>query len=88
MSTHAEVRLDLQKILDLMHMFGFPIKLSKKISLDKLKALMSLDKKSISNETRFVILEGIGATDSCSGAFCRGVNSSVIPEAFDWMSSL
>jgi len=79
---------DLSKILNLLVMFKFPLKLSKKISLDNLEDLMSLDKKSTAEATRFVILQGIGNVDSCHGAFCRSVNHSLLKEAFEWVNSL
>jgi 3-dehydroquinate synthase len=79
---------DLSKILNLLLMFEFPLKFSENISLDKLQALMSLDKKSTADATRFVILEGMGNVDSCLGAFCRSVDQSLLQEAFEWMNSL
>ena len=79
---------DLQKIVELMQMFEFPLKPSEKISLDKLQTVMRLDKKSTAQETRFVILDRMGRTDHCSGTFCTGVDNSLLEEAFDWVSSL
>ncbi|MCX6989586.1 MAG: 3-dehydroquinate synthase [Chlamydiae bacterium] len=79
---------DFSKILNLLLMFGFPLKPSENISLDKLETLMSLDKKSTADATRFVILERIGGTDPCSGDFCRSVDSLLIKDAFEWLSCL
>lgn len=76
---------DVEKLEELLLKCGFSLNLSSNITLESLKAVMMLDKKSVSQSPRFVLLEKIGKAHPFNGEYCTSVSDDILQETFDWM---
>jgi 3-dehydroquinate synthase len=75
------------RILNLFkeHILSLPISFS--IDVEKMKEAMKLDKKSVKNAPRFVILKEIGKTLDFSGSYCTTVDEIPLKKALSWLSN-
>ena len=78
---------DVERLEELLLKCGFSLKLSSKITLESLQAVMTLDKKSVSQSARFVLIEKIGKAHPFNGEYCVGVADSILKETFEWMKT-
>lgn len=75
-------KTEFDRIKKIILQFGFNCEIPADISIEKLLEAMILDKKSVQNKTRFVILSGIGACLDCNNDYCMTVDEDLIRETF------
>ncbi|MCB1114940.1 MAG: 3-dehydroquinate synthase [Chlamydiia bacterium] len=76
---------DFEAIYVLIKKMGFSLTLSHKVTTEKMKKALSLDKKSEKTVPRFVILDGIGKTLSFKGQYCTAIDETLLEEALGFM---
>jgi 3-dehydroquinate synthase len=69
----------------LIRSFPFPLRLTKKVTLEKMREALVLDKKSAQGAARFVLLDQIGACHSFNGEYCTRIPQEILDEALEWM---
>jgi 3-dehydroquinate synthase len=69
----------------LIRSFPFPLRLSKKVTLEKMKQALILDKKSAKGTARFVLLDHIGDCHPFNGEYCTRIPEEILDEALRWM---
>lgn len=77
----------LQKIKDILIRYGLPLQLSSKFPLQKIIDAMSLDKKSLRGQPRFIIIEEIGSCLEFDSQYCTHIDESLLKDALEWMNS-
>jgi len=75
-------KTEFERIKRIISQFGLNCEIPADISIEKLLEAMILDKKSVQNKTRFVILSGIGACLECNNDYCMTVDEDLIRETF------
>ncbi len=73
---------DFNRIHHLLKNQDFPLEILKKVTCARLIKAMALDKKSLENVPRFVLLQSIGRTVSFDGEYCTPVKPKLIEEAY------
>lgn len=73
---------EFDRIKKIISQFGLNCEIPADISIEKLLKAMILDKKSVQNKARFIILSGIGACLDCNSEYCMKVDEDLIHEAF------
>jgi 3-dehydroquinate synthase len=65
----------------------YQIEIQNTFSLSPARVLnaLQLDKKSVKNQPRFVLLKEIGTCTDCSGEFCSSVEQKVLEKALNWI---
>ena len=76
---------ELHQIVSLLKLYGFPLVPPSKIDLAALISIMKLDKKSVKEGPRFVLLEKIGKVFSFEGKYCTFVDREILREALNWI---
>lgn len=66
--------------------YGLPLKLPARISAEQMMKVMTLDKKSVKKQPRFVVLEEIGKAGQLDFEYCRHIDESILMEALNWMT--
>lgn len=74
---------DRKRILSLLESFGLPTKIEDNIDTEKIIDIMKIDKKSISQKPRFVVLESIGRIKSKNNIFSFDMDESTIKNAIE-----
>jgi 3-dehydroquinate synthase len=69
------------QIKRLLEKYRFSLQLPKGLNREKMIYRMALDKKTISNRPRFVLLRDIGEVHPFEGAYCRHVDEVLLEEA-------
>jgi 3-dehydroquinate synthase len=72
-----------QRIQDILVKYGVSLEIPFDLSMDALLGAMSLDKKSLNGQPRFVIINGIGSALAFDGAYCTFVETKVIKAAWE-----
>lgn len=75
----------LAEIEKMIRSFPFSLKISRAITLEKMHATLTLDKKAAKGTVRFVLLEKIGACNPFDGEYCFAVPNNVLDDALNWM---
>ncbi len=78
-------RSDLEEIETLIQAFPFPFKISSKVTPEKMRSAVLLDKKSTHGAARFVLLDKIGSCHPFHSEYCTTVPEKVLSEALSWM---
>jgi 3-dehydroquinate synthase len=73
---------DLAAILDT---YQFSLKVSPRVTKEKIKASMKLDKKAKGGSARFVVLRGIGDVMPFEEAYCSEITPALLDEMLDWI---
>lgn len=76
---------DFEAIFTLIEKIGFSLKISSKVTAQKMIEVMGRDKKAVNQTPRFVLLEGIGKVASFKKAYCQEVEPTILHEALAWM---
>ncbi len=81
-------QVDFDRTIGVLRKYGLPLQLPKRFSNKEMLDVMALDKKSLKGNPRFVMINGIGSSVECDGAYCMPVEEKILLNALDWMSSL
>ena len=74
---------DEERIRNLINLFGFPLTVNLDVDTSKIIELMESDKKSVSNNPRFVLIDEIGTVKSKDNIFSFEVETEVIKQAIE-----
>jgi 3-dehydroquinate synthase len=74
-----------QQIKGLLEKYGLPLSLPANVTTENLMKAMALDKKSLKNKPRFVVIKEIGVSLDFGGSFCTTVEDTLLLKALDWM---
>ncbi|HSX04039.1 MAG TPA: 3-dehydroquinate synthase [Rhabdochlamydiaceae bacterium] len=74
---------EFERIVALFHEYKFPLKLSRRFTLEELLLAFSRDKKSTSSIARLVVLKSIGQVEPFNGEYCTEVDLKLIKEAIE-----
>lgn len=77
---------EFKKIAEMLSSYGFSAGFPEEISWDALLDAMSMDKKALRSEPRFVLIESIGRAMSFEGEFCCPVDQNILREAYGQFS--
>ena len=78
----------LSEILELIRSFPFQLKISSKVTDQKMREALALDKKNKNGEIRSVLLEKIGSCCSFQKEYCCAIPDKTLGEAIKWMFEL
>ncbi len=81
MRLHYLTKAEFDTIVQLFHQYQFPLRLSRRFSLEEILSSLSRDKKAVQKKMRFVILKTIGEVESFEGAYCTPIDTKLIEEA-------
>ncbi|WP_194847839.1 3-dehydroquinate synthase [Candidatus Neptunochlamydia vexilliferae] len=76
---------DFETVYQLIRERGFPLKISHKVTVERMKKWMKCDKKSENGVPRFVTLSALGKVERHGGAYCTTVPKPLIDETLGWM---
>jgi len=74
------------RIRAIFEKYAVDVTLPKPLGVEEIINTMKLDKKSLKQMPRFVILEGIGRPLSCEDSYCMQVDDGVLKDALQWMN--
>ena len=74
---------DEERLRNLINLFGFPLTVNLDVDTSKIIELMESDKKSVSNNPRFVLIDEIGTVKSKDNIFSFEVETEVIKQAIE-----
>jgi 3-dehydroquinate synthase len=75
----------LSEITELVRSFPFSLKITSKVTDQKIRNALALDKKNKNGEIRSVLLEKIGSCCSFQGEYCCVIPEKTLGEAIKWM---
>lgn len=76
----------LDQIKDILVLYQLPLCLPSRFPIQTLLDTMTLDKKSIKGQPRFVIIERIGSSLAYESTYCTHIEKSLIKKALQWMN--
>ncbi|MGZ3633920.1 MAG: 3-dehydroquinate synthase [Parachlamydiaceae bacterium] len=76
----------LRRIYQILKLYEIPLKLPASLPENRLLNLLTLDKKALNQQPRFVIIEAIGSAKAFEGQYCTTIEMSLIKQALSWMS--
>lgn len=76
-----------QRIRDILVKYKLPLQIPFDLSMDAILGAMSLDKKSLHGQPRFVIINGVGSALTFDGAYCTSVDPNMIKAAWEWVGN-
>lgn len=74
------------RIKEILIQYGLPLKFPQ-FPIQKLMDAMTLDKKSLKGQPRFVIIEKIGSCRPFEGSYCTHIEESFLKNALHWMNN-
>lgn len=76
---------DLERLLEMLKKFKFPLKIAKNIKPEMLLEAMKRDKKAKEGVPRFVLLKRPGACAAFDGEYCAPADPKILRSALDWL---
>lgn len=77
---------DFDRIKKVLVQYGLPLQLPTQFSIQAILNAMTLDKKSLKGQPRFVIIEAIGSVKIFDSNYCIPIEESLLKKALQWMN--
>lgn len=78
---------DFESITKIFDLYKMDLTWDFALSSDELMAYMKMDKKSLSQAPRFILLDKIGHALEFDGQYCSTVDANIVKEALEWTYS-